>query len=128
MAWRVSSTLSQKIPAGIDAAFLSAGGHHHHYIALSGAGGVPKAGGQSRTTQAGEVLIGAKVDLNRARPGGITPLMMAARTGKLRLVRALVAAGADVRSVAHDGAGALEFTARCCDDAAVLSLLIDLGL
>ena len=55
-------------------------------------------------------LLGAGADPNRAQTSGLTPLMIAARTGNLEVVKALLAHGANVNAAT---------TGRECDRADV---------
>jgi len=79
---------------------------------------------QSGRLEAAETLAVADpgaVDV--ARPGGITPLMVAALIGRVDLVRHLLAAGASVRAVDDKGSSALYLAAQAAHADVVRDLL-----
>ena len=70
------------------------------------------------------LLLGAEADVEaRTRLGNHTPLHVGSRSAQPRVVRALLAAGADARAVTTTGATALHFAAGSGNAEAVAALL-----
>jgi serine/threonine protein kinase/ankyrin repeat protein len=74
----------------------------------------------------GEVLVGAKCDINAADSNGRTPLMYAARYGRPTAIQLLLNAGANMNAQDQDGMTALDL-ARKLDNGDVIRLLESAG-